>query len=172
MGSRAPLRGCWHFSWGALVVANVILSQKLIYGIKMCRVKRLGNGVEVVRRGGTGEWGARWCVRVTTRRLLEEQMTVVASDSDTKDDAMWHVPQLHPWDKCALKSLRADHHAIEVVPYEIVKNIKSSRSIQSYLLIFFLVAWYTMANDITWRITKNMHLISSFAYFFWVAIIV
>ena len=32
-------------------------------------------------------------MRVTTRRLLEEQMAVVvASDSGTKDDAMWHVP--------------------------------------------------------------------------------
>ena len=33
-------------------------------------------------------------MRVTTRRQLEEQMAVVASDSGTKDDAMWHVPQL------------------------------------------------------------------------------
>ena len=35
-------------------------------------------------------------MRVTTRRLLEEQMAVVvASDSGTKDDAMWHVPHIH-----------------------------------------------------------------------------
>ena len=34
-------------------------------------------------------------MRVMTRRLLEEQMAVVvASDSGTKDNAMWHVPQL------------------------------------------------------------------------------
>ena len=34
-------------------------------------------------------------MRVMTRRLLEEQMAVVvASNSGTKDDAMWHVPQL------------------------------------------------------------------------------
>ena len=65
----------------------------------MFRVKRLGNGVEVVRRGGEGELGegelgARYCMRVMTRRLLKEQMAVViAFDSDTKDDAMWHVPQ-------------------------------------------------------------------------------
>ena len=38
-----------------LVDANAILSRKLIYGIKMFRVKRLGNSVEVVRRGGEGE---------------------------------------------------------------------------------------------------------------------
>ena len=81
--------------WGALVDANAILSQKLIFGIKMFRVRRLGNGVEVVRRESEGEWGARCCVRVTTRRLLEEQMAVVvAADSGTKDDAMWHVPQV------------------------------------------------------------------------------
>ena len=34
-------------------------------------------------------------MRVTTRRLLEEQMAVVvASDSGTKDDAMLHVPHM------------------------------------------------------------------------------
>ena len=34
-------------------------------------------------------------MRVTTRRLLEEQMAVVvASDSGTKDDGMWHVPHM------------------------------------------------------------------------------
>ena len=34
-------------------------------------------------------------MRVMTRRLLEEQMAVVvAFDSGTKDDAMWHVPQV------------------------------------------------------------------------------
>ena len=48
-----------------------------------------------MRRGGEGEGGARWCVRVTTRRLLEEQMAVVvAADSGMKDDAMWHVMSL------------------------------------------------------------------------------
>ena len=38
---------------------------------------------------------ARCCVRVTTRRLLEEQIAVVVVlESGKKDDAMWHVPQM------------------------------------------------------------------------------
>ena len=79
--------------WGALVDANFILSQKLIYGIKEFRVKKLGKGVEVVRRGGEGEWGARYCVRVMTRRLLEEQIAVVVVlERGEKNDAMWHMP--------------------------------------------------------------------------------
>ena len=33
-------------------------------------------------------------MRVTARRLFEQQMVVVvAPDSGMKDDAMWHVPQ-------------------------------------------------------------------------------
>ena len=45
--------------------------------------------MEVVRRGGEGESGARCCVRVMTRRLLEKQMVVVVVfDSGLKDDAM------------------------------------------------------------------------------------
>ena len=36
-------------------------------------------------------------MRVTTRRLLEEQMAVVvAADSGAKKDAMWHVPHYVP----------------------------------------------------------------------------
>ena len=57
-------------------------------------MKRLGNGVEVVRRGSEGERGARCCVRVITRRLLEEQIAVVVVlESGKKNDAMWDVPQ-------------------------------------------------------------------------------
>ena len=90
-----PGSGAGTLWWGALVDANAILSQKLIYGIKEFRVKRLGKGVEVVRRGGEGEWGARCCVRVMTRRLLEEQIAVViVLERGEKNDAMWHMPQL------------------------------------------------------------------------------
>ena len=36
-------------------------------------------------------------MKVATRRLLEEQIAVViVLESGKKDDAMWHVPHLHP----------------------------------------------------------------------------
>ena len=38
-------------------------------------------------------------MKVTTRRLLEEQIAVVVVlESGKKNDAMWHVPQILHWE--------------------------------------------------------------------------
>ena len=55
----------------------------------------LGRGEEVVRRGAEVGRDARCCVKVATRRLLEEQIAVVVLERGKKNDAMWHVPQWH-----------------------------------------------------------------------------
>ena len=53
----------------------------------------LGRGEEVVRRGAEVGWDARCCVKVATRRLLEELIAaVVVLERGEKNDAMWHVP--------------------------------------------------------------------------------
>ena len=49
-----------------------------------------------MRRGAEGGRDARCCVKAATRRLLEEQIVVVAVlGSGKKSDDMWHVPQGH-----------------------------------------------------------------------------
>ena len=53
----------------------------------------LDKGEKVVRREPEVGWGARCCVKVATKRLLEEQIAAVAVPGrGEKSDAMWHVP--------------------------------------------------------------------------------
>ena len=48
-----------------------------------------------MRKGAEVGRDARCCVKEATRRLLEEQLVVVAVlESGKKSDAMWNVPQL------------------------------------------------------------------------------
>ena len=57
------------------------------------RASGLGRDEEVVRRGAEVGWDARCCVKAATRRLLEEQLVVVAILwNGKKSDATWHVP--------------------------------------------------------------------------------
>ena len=55
----------------------------------------LGRGEEVVKRGAEVGRDARCCVKVATRRLLEEQIAAVVLGRGEKNDAMWHVPHHH-----------------------------------------------------------------------------
>ena len=53
----------------------------------------LGKGEEVMRREPEVGRDSRCCVKVATRRLLEEQTAVVVVlESGKKDNAMWHMP--------------------------------------------------------------------------------
>ena len=60
-------------------------------------VSGFGRGVEVVRRGAEVGWDARCCMKVATRRLLEEQIAaVVVLVRGEKNEVIWHVPQVVP----------------------------------------------------------------------------
>ena len=57
-----------------------------------------------MRRGAEGGGDARCCVKAATRRLLDEQILVVAVlGSGKKSDAMWHVPHLKEHSEIAPK---------------------------------------------------------------------
>ena len=57
-------------------------------------ISRLGKGEKVVRRKPEVGRGARCCVKVATKRLLEDQIAaVVVPGRGEKSDAMWHVSQ-------------------------------------------------------------------------------
>ena len=78
-------------------------------------VSGLGRGEEVVRRGAEVGWDARCCVKVATRRLLEEQTAVVIVPvSGERSDAMWHVPQCLTINLCFLILFRQSLQRINV----------------------------------------------------------
>ena len=57
-------------------------------------------------------------MKVATRRLLEENIAVViVPGRGEKNDAMWHVPQLHPVTSGILSIDLSDHCTLSRVVY-------------------------------------------------------